>query len=175
MLMDNFKGLKKMTKHALIKSSNKTVTAYDIFGKKHKRNLKDFKFRVSAYGIFIKNGKILLQKNPVFDQYCLPGGGVELGETITEGLVREFEEETGIKVKPKRLISVEENLFTYENEDFHNILIFFKVERIGGKLSPLNKEDSIEAKFVRLSKLTLRDIRRVFWNTIKKLKAGEAG
>jgi ADP-ribose pyrophosphatase YjhB (NUDIX family) len=159
-----------MAKHSLIRSSNKNITAYDLFGKKHKRNLKNFKFRVSVYGILIENNQILLQRHPQLAQFCLPGGGIELEETIVEGLSREFEEETGIKIKPTKLLGIEEAFFTHEDEDFRNILIFYEVEKIAGELSPLNKEDSVEARFIELQKLREGDIQRIYWNIIKNLK-----
>jgi leucyl-tRNA synthetase len=75
------------------------------FGEKHED--KDFSLRPAALGL-IKNDKeqVLLQKcfvvNPETGknshyEYRLPGGGLNDGETYTEGLIREIEEETGYK------------------------------------------------------------------------------
>lgn len=151
------------------KNPNKTITAYDLFGKKHKRNLNNFKFRASAYGILRKGNKILLQRHPLLEKFGLPGGGIEIDETIQEGLTREYLEETGIQAKPTKLITVEDSLFTYNGEDAHGILIFYEVEKIDGKLST-NDEDSAEVKYIALNRLTKDNIQRTFWNVVSLLK-----
>lgn len=55
--------------------------------------------RVAARGIIIHEGKILLIYTQKYDDYSLPGGGVdrESGESIEKALIREIEEETGAK------------------------------------------------------------------------------
>lgn len=151
------------------KASNKTIFAYDLFGKKHKRKLNQFKFRVSAYGILKKGDKILLQRNPLIKEFSLPGGGIELGETIEKGLAREYGEETGLKVKPKKLLAVTEDFFTYGNENAHSVLIFYEVEKISGTLAT-NDEDSAEVKYIETKNLTKKTVQRVFWKVIKSLK-----
>ena len=151
------------------KIPNKTITAYDLFGKKHKRSLKNFKFRASAYGILKKGNKILLQRHPLLNEFSLPGGGIEINETIQEGLIREYLEETGIRIKPIKLISVEDSFFTHNGKDAHGILIFYEVEKIDGKLS-INDEDSAEVKYIALEQLAKENIQRVFWNIIGSLK-----
>lgn len=53
---------------------------------------------MGARGIIEHNGKFLLVRNRVSDNFwCLPGGGIESGEDIVSALVREMIEETGIK------------------------------------------------------------------------------
>lgn len=58
-------------------------------------------YRVSVKGLFVKDGKILLLKESeeLSGKWELPGGGLNFGEDILEGLKREIEEETGIKIK----------------------------------------------------------------------------
>ncbi len=58
-------------------------------------------YRVSVKGLFVKDGKVLLLKESpkLSGQWELPGGGLDFGEDIQEGLKREIEEETGLKVK----------------------------------------------------------------------------
>jgi ADP-ribose pyrophosphatase YjhB (NUDIX family) len=56
-----------------------------------------------------KDGKILLIKSHKWgDQYLIPGGHVNPGETIFEGAKREGEEETGLKLKPLHCVNVGE-------------------------------------------------------------------
>jgi ADP-ribose pyrophosphatase YjhB (NUDIX family) len=56
----------------------------------------------------IFNGKrrLLLQKRSDGGQWGLPGGSVEIGESVTVAVAREVREETGLRVTPRRLIGV---------------------------------------------------------------------
>ena len=51
--------------------------------------------RITARAIVIKNDKILLMYTNRYEDYSLPGGGVDEGESIEQGLIRELNEETG--------------------------------------------------------------------------------
>lgn len=57
-------------------------------------------YRVSVKGLVVKDGKVLLLKEApsLGGMWELPGGGLDFGEDIHEGLRREIEEEMGIKV-----------------------------------------------------------------------------
>ena len=59
--------------------------------------------------VIIFKGKIVLikRKNPPFkDHFALPGGFVEVGETVEVAAVREAKEETGLEVKLLKLLGV---------------------------------------------------------------------
>lgn len=63
------------------------------------------KQKVSAKAVILSGGKVLLLKQPN-GRWDLPGGKVDKKEDLVDGLIREVEEETGIKVWPmKYLIS----------------------------------------------------------------------
>lgn len=148
-----------------------TIMAYDLFDKEHERNLENFQFRVSVYGILRQGDEILMAKHPDLSTHCLPGGGVEIGETIPEGLNREFEEETGLRVEMKRLLFVSEDFFTCEGEDAHGVQIYYEVKRVGGEIvKEGNQIDTAEVKFIKLSELNEGNVQRVFWPFIQKLK-----
>jgi ADP-ribose pyrophosphatase YjhB (NUDIX family) len=51
-------------------------------------------------------GKILLQRRSDNGLWGLPGGSVEIGESVTAAIVREVREETGLSVRVDRLIGV---------------------------------------------------------------------
>ncbi len=63
-------------------------------------NFPDCFYRVSVKGLFVKDEKILLFKESQNESgnWELPGGGLDFGEDIFEGLKREIQEESGLKV-----------------------------------------------------------------------------
>lgn len=94
------------------------------------------KRRVAVRGIIINDGKIFCQvlKNEEGKNnfWCTPGGGLDVGESIVDGLHREMIEETGVAPKIGRLLFVQQFLqgerehmeffFHIENaEDYKNI------------------------------------------------------
>lgn len=89
--------------------------------------------------IFDKNrGKILLTRREDNNQWCLPGGGMEPGESASETCIREVEEETGLRVAIKRLIGVyttPHELIVYQDENkIQLVALCFEAEIVGGEL-----------------------------------------
>jgi len=56
-----------------------------------------------------------------------------MDESISGRLIREYEEETGLKVKVGKLLGISEDFFTFKGTDIHGILIYYKVEKQAGK------------------------------------------
>ena len=57
-------------------------------------------FNIRVYGLILESGSILLSKELIMGEevFKFPGGGLEYGEGLIEGLNREFEEEMGQKI-----------------------------------------------------------------------------
>ncbi len=87
--------------------------------------------------------KILLTRRTDNGRWCLPGGRMDPGESVTETCVREALEETGLQVKVKHLIGVYSSpdyLLEYaDGERCHVVALNFEVEVIGGTLGISNE------------------------------------
>ena len=65
--------------------------------------------------IINKQGKILLTKSHKwFDKYTLPGGHIEVGETMKEAAAREVKEEVGLDVEVAEMLLMQEAVFAVE-------------------------------------------------------------
>ncbi len=83
---------------------------------------------VAVGAIVIDKGAILLVKRdrePAKGQWSLPGGRVEIGETLREALVREVREETGIDVDVDGLIGTAERVVRDDDGEiaFHYVIL----------------------------------------------------
>ena len=79
----------------------------------------------------IENEKILLTKREDFEVWCLPGGGVEEGESLAEGAIREVKEETGLDVELTRLVGV----YSRMGGGMHDVhAVLYAAKPVGGEL-----------------------------------------
>lgn len=143
-----------MSNQFINQPQDRKILAHDVFGNQKEIPVKDLKLRVSVYGILKEGDKFLVQRFPKIKKYGIPGGAIELGEIIEEALIREFREETGLLVKPIKLLTVKDDFFYYEENQCQSILIFYEVEKISGELlAENNGEDSDKAEFLSLEEL----------------------
>ncbi len=87
--------------------------------------------RLAARGVILKDNKILLMYTRRYNDYSLPGGGVDPHESITEGLIRELKEETGAgNIKIEEELGIYEEYRpsrTLEHDILHMISYIYKV------------------------------------------------
>lgn len=87
--------------------------------------------------------KVLLTRRVDNGLWCLPGGGMEAGESVEECCIREVFEETGLRVKVKRLIGIYSNpdqLVIYpDGNQAHFVAMNFEAEIVGGELGLSNE------------------------------------
>jgi ADP-ribose pyrophosphatase YjhB (NUDIX family) len=111
--------------------------------------------------MIIHRGSILLSvrgKPPSEGKWGLPGGAVEVGETLDEALVREVAEETGVAVRPLKLVAVLDSVARDDagRVKYHYILFEYLCEYMGGEVHP--SSDAPDARWVPLSGLDSVDM-----------------
>ena len=84
-----------------------------------------FSYRVA--GICLHDGKVLLQKAADDNGFAFPGGHVAFGETNTETLAREFQEEIGADIRVGALKWVGEIFFPWGDRPCHQICLYYEV------------------------------------------------
>jgi 8-oxo-dGTP diphosphatase len=103
---------------------------------------------VSVDCVVLKNRKLVLikvdeKKKPYLkDKYVLPGGFVNVGETLKNAAVREVKEETGLKVKVIKMVNVYDN--PKRDPRGHAISIAFFCKVIDGKVYRRGETKEIE-------------------------------
>lgn len=95
---------------------------------------------VGVGAVIIADGKVVLIKRkyePLAGQWSLPGGRLELGETLEAGLAREMLEETGLEIDVGPVIEVFDRILLDEERRvrFHYVLIDYLCRPLGGNLS----------------------------------------
>jgi 8-oxo-dGTP diphosphatase len=102
---------------------------------------------VGVGGVVIDNGRALLIRRasePLRGEWSIPGGMLELGETLEQGVARELLEETGLQIRVLELIEVFERIVYAPNggstgDDgperprFHYVIADYLCERISGE------------------------------------------
>jgi len=86
-----------------------------------------FNYRVCA--IIIRDGKLLAMKDGRSPYYYLPGGRVELHETMENAILRELKEEMHLDASIDRPLWLNQNFFVEDvnNEKYHEICVYFLV------------------------------------------------
>lgn len=142
---------------------NKKIICTDRNGIKFEVAANQLSFRPSVYGVIIDSEKVLLARQ--WDGYDFPGGGINLGETIEQALIREVKEETGFDVKPIKLLGCENDFhkMTFNKNFIQSILLYYQCEITGGELSKNNLDAaSHENEYMDLAQwIALEDASKV--------------
>ncbi|MEI6669378.1 MAG: NUDIX hydrolase [Acidobacteriota bacterium] len=94
---------------------------------------------VGVGGVTIVDGHVVLIKRrfaPLAGRWSLPGGGVEIGETLAAALVREMREETGLDVEVGPLVDLFDRITIDADQrvQFHYVLADYLCRSIGGAM-----------------------------------------
>jgi 8-oxo-dGTP pyrophosphatase MutT (NUDIX family) len=105
--------------------------------------------------VIVKNssGEILFQKRSDSGDWGLPGGALELGESLEEAAVRELYEETGLKLETMKLVTIvsgEDQYYKYPHGDeVYNVTAIYEAIDVQGELS-INDNESTELRYLSL-------------------------
>ena len=89
-----------------------------------------------------KEGKILLAKSHKwFDKYTLPGGHIELGETMEEALKREVREEVGLDIEVVEFLTMHEAIYAKEFYKKKHFIFFDFLCRAGEQRVKLDHDE----------------------------------
>ncbi|WP_116199564.1 NUDIX hydrolase [Amycolatopsis circi] len=115
-----------------------------------------------AVSAFIQDdeGRILMIRRTDNDLYSIPGGQLELGETLAEAAVREVREETGIECEVTGVIGLysdPKHVIAYDDGEVRQeFSICFRAERTGG--TPKTSNESSEVDWIPENKISTLNI-----------------
>src|SRR5271163_1717374 len=135
---------------------------------------------VGIGGIVIdENRAVLIRRGsePLRGEWSIPGGSLELGETLEEGVVRELLEETGLEVGVTGMVEIFERIFSEHparyvegkiRPRYHFVIVDYLCERLSGE--PRAGGDALDVAYARedeleqfhLTETALRVLRKAF-------------
>jgi len=93
--------------------------------------------RVGVGGVVVAGGRTLLirrGKEPLLGRWIIPGGTVELGESLEQALVREMQEETGLVVEPVEVLTVFDRIHREGGRvTYHYVIVDYLCRLVSGE------------------------------------------
>ena len=124
--------------------------------------------------VIVEAERVLLVRRgaePLKGHWSLPGGLLEVGESLTEGVKREVREETGLLVEPIELIELIDKIHREDNRvRYHYVIADYLCRVTGGELLAASDADAVRwverAEWTKESALQLDPI------TVRVIEAG---
>jgi len=135
---------------------------------------------VGIGGVVIENQRALLIKRgsePLLGQWSIPGGTLELGESLQQGVARELLEETGLEVRVLDMIEAFDRIFldpaAANSNDrarpkYHYVIVDYLCERLAGEARAASDVTDIayateqELEKFQMTSTAMRVLRRAF-------------
>ena len=133
---------------------------------------------VGVGGVVIDDGRALLIRRgsePLRGQWSIPGGTLELGESLQEGVARELLEETGLQVRVLEMIEAFDRIYTEQTEGgggtrerprSHYVIIDYLCERVSGEARAAS--DVTDLAFAREDELPLYQLTETATRILRK-------
>jgi len=128
---------------------------------------------VGVGALIFQRGRILMAqrgKEPLKGWWSLPGGALELGESLHDGVCREVREETGLEIEPRRVFEIFERIMrdAEGQPEYHYVLIDYLCRVRGGTLQAGDDVCAVawltlaEVKALQITEGTLAVIEKAF-------------
>jgi ADP-ribose pyrophosphatase YjhB (NUDIX family) len=128
---------------------------------------------VGVGALIFHRGRILMAqrgKEPLKGWWSLPGGALELGESLHDGVCREVREETGLEIEPRRVFEIFERIMrdARGEPEYHYVLIDYVCRVTGGTLQAGDDVCAVawltlpEVKALQITEGTLAVIEKAF-------------
>jgi ADP-ribose pyrophosphatase YjhB (NUDIX family) len=108
--------------------------------------------KIDVRGAVVREGKILLVQERVDQLWCMPGGWADVGDLPSAMVVREVMEESGLNVRPRKVIGVyDANRTGARLEFYHAFKIVFLCDILDGEPRP--SDETVDARFFPFEEL----------------------
>jgi mutator protein MutT len=115
---------------------------------------------VGVGGVVVRDGRALIVrrgKEPLYGRWAVPGGTVELGETLEQAVVREMEEETGLDVEPLEVLTVFDRIDRDGGRvSYHYVIVDYLCRWLSGDARAAS--DALEVAWVSADELVRYDL-----------------
>ena len=111
---------------------------------------------VGVGAVIVHKGRALIVRRstePLKGEWSIPGGVLELGETLRQGAMREAREETGLEVEAGDVLEVVDRIVTDPDgrTRYHFVLVDFLCRKVSGE--PRAGDDAAEIRWITLDEL----------------------
>ena len=126
---------------------------------------------IGVGAVIVRDGLALLVRRntePLKGEWSVPGGVLELGEKLRDGVRREVLEETGLEVEPGEVLEVFDSIFSDEQgrTQYHYVLIDYLCRVISGEA--LAASDVSDVQWVSEEELSRLGLRESIHRVIRK-------
>ena len=126
---------------------------------------------IGVGGVVVSHGRALLVRRatePLKGEWSVPGGVLELGEKLRDGVRREVLEETGLEVEPLQVLEVFDSIFNDEQgrTQYHYVLIDYLCSVISGEACA--GSDVSEVRWVTEDELAALGLRESIERVVRK-------
>lgn len=133
---------------------------------------------VGVGAVVVREGEVLLVRRanpPLQGEWSLPGGALEVGEKLREGIAREVLEETGLEVEVGPVVEVIDSIFpdSEGRTQYHYVLIDYLCHPRAG--TAIAASDASELRWAREDELERFGLREITIGVIRKALAMDAG